>query len=79
MTTNTELTAETLADHLQLAIEDIEYADADDLPGEIAELAELLKGSRVESYRDGGYLTNNAGMAITFPGGRRFQITVMEG
>jgi hypothetical protein len=77
MPDTTDLTAEDLAGAIQTALEAIEYADHDDLPCELADLADHLTGARFESYADGGYLTRDAGLVIHLAG-RRFQITIVE-
>lgn len=52
---------------LQAAIEDLAALhphEIDELPGYVAELAELLQQVRVRSYSDGGWLTSDAGFTI---------------
>lgn len=67
-----------LVERLVAGLNDLAYADADDLPGDAAELSDLLTDADVLPFSDVGLLTSNDGLVLRLHDGSTFQITVVQ-
>lgn len=61
---------------LASALGDLLYADADDLPGDLPDLASALAG--VDTFAEVGMMTMNDGLVLHLADGSEFQLTIVR-
>jgi hypothetical protein len=71
------MTPQELQDALHTVLSDATVANFDDSP-EIELPAELEQVDSVETYRDAGILTTDAGVVVRTKDGREFQISIVR-
>lgn len=82
MTTTTLLEAPTNEGDMEIllmqALDALASVHPDDLPGDLADLAEQLDGASASTFGEDGILTRNSGLVVRLRNGAQFQLTIVQ-
>lgn len=59
-------------------VDTLSLVHPDDLPGELAEIADAFGGARVSTFANDAVMTNNKGVTIRLRNGAEFQLTIVQ-